>query len=316
MLLIDKVLCSEWYPALEQRFRCDKPQWIAWRDYVTPKLRSAPVFQISNVAEYLYLGTDKEVWNNFTDFPRPIPPFESCWMEFHVPRETFSEGERRRMPIRDVFDRIGLWITLTPSPVPGSAKYGLTLTPFCMGPENRYAWIMPVNVIGISDQYEPIPIGGKGGLFYMYPGSNDAALSPNRDYAATLGSSSNSLCFPGLLAMSLLNCRNVVTRKIQTPIALLKKHTKHGAEITREHHVIEIEPIIKVTRSETQSIGYSRRAASVIRGHFKDYRDGKGLFGKLRGLYWWHQQAHGLNPPEYRLKAKSGPLDSRWVEPC
>ncbi len=31
----------------------------------------------------------------------------------------------------------------------------------------------------------------------------------------------------------------------------------------------------------------------IVRGHFKDYRNGGGLFGKLKGLYWWDMHVAG-----------------------
>ena len=36
-----------------------------------------------------------------------------------------------------------------------------------------------------------------------------------------------------------------------------------------------------------------QRALHICRGHFKDYRDGKGLFGKHKGLYWWDSTVKG-----------------------
>ena len=35
----------------------------------------------------------------------------------------------------------------------------------------------------------------------------------------------------------------------------------------------------------------------ICRGHFKDFREGTGLFGKLKGMYWWNQQLRGA--PEF-----------------
>ena len=35
------------------------------------------------------------------------------------------------------------------------------------------------------------------------------------------------------------------------------------------------------------------RRLHLARGHFKDFRNGPGLFGKYKGIYWWDQQMRG-----------------------
>ena len=30
-----------------------------------------------------------------------------------------------------------------------------------------------------------------------------------------------------------------------------------------------------------------KRALHICRGHFKDYREGRGLFAKTHGIWWW-----------------------------
>jgi hypothetical protein len=71
-------------------------------------------FLIDNVAEYLYAGTDKEVWKAEEDFPCLAPPFPCFWMEFHQPSKIVSSvpgwsvSHPDRMPYR-----IGLLFTYT-----------------------------------------------------------------------------------------------------------------------------------------------------------------------------------------------------------
>lgn len=49
-------------------------------------------------------------------------------------------------------------------------------------------------------------------------------------------------------------------------------------------------------------------AMHTCRGHFADYRKGKGLFGKLKGLYWINShvrgsEEHGVVEKDYAVAA-------------
>lgn len=49
--------------------------------------------------------------------------------------------------------------------------------------------------------------------------------------------------------------------------------------------------IIK-TEGNVDEVGL-KRALHICRGHFKNYSNGKGLFGKYKGLYWWDMNLRG-----------------------
>ena len=74
------------------------------------------------------------------------------------------------------------------------------------------------------------------------------------------------------------------------------------------------QPITELIKRETRTAGYSRAAAAIVRGHFKDYSHGKGLFGKFKGQFWWSQRLTVGETPEYRLARADGGLDERWPE--
>ena len=59
--------------------------------------------------------------------------------------------------------------------------------------------------------------------------------------------------------------------------------------------------------------GGLKQALHICRGHFKDYRDGRGLFGKHKGLYWWEQNVRGsieqgVHIKDYRVRTPDGSL--------
>jgi hypothetical protein len=116
------------------------------------------------------------------------------------------------------------------------------------------------------------------------------------------------LVYPALLANSFLHCRNVSTEE-HVPSAKLNKAylRRHGLPLVR-YKTLTIEPMKRILRKEGQveANGLSK-ALYICRGHFKDYRESAGLFGKHKGLFWWDMHArgaldHGVVVKDYAIK--------------
>ena len=333
MLFRDEMLrAKEWRTAVPLKWRCAHENWIKWTTRTRSAISKIPVFEISNVADYFYLSTDQEYWDLFTDFPRPMPPFEDMWLEFVLPSQTFSEGSVNPLPAREAFKRVGCHLSCidTERFSPADRKMKETSG---MNPEVRYilnAGIyleghdkLVANIcyvaFGMTVAGDPIPFTAEGQkLSYVFPGA-DGVLTGDKECAEVmteLGEQSCSFLYVAMLAMSLVNCRNVSTRTVRSPEKLIAKHARNGVALTAAHHVIEIQPMIRSVQAVTAESGYSRRAAAVVRGHFKDYSEGKGLFGQHKGMFWWHQRSGGIAAKvEYRLKHAVGGLDSKWATP-
>jgi hypothetical protein len=61
-------------------------------DVFRSEIQQAEIFNIDNVAEYLYAGTDQEEWDVKKDFPCLAPPFPVFWMEFCRPSRIVSRA--------------------------------------------------------------------------------------------------------------------------------------------------------------------------------------------------------------------------------
>lgn len=57
---------------------------------IAAKFKDAPIINCSEVTEYYYALSDKEIWD-ITDFPNVAPPFQSFWMETTKPSKIVSE---------------------------------------------------------------------------------------------------------------------------------------------------------------------------------------------------------------------------------
>lgn len=102
-----------------------------------------------------------------------------------------------------------------------------------------------------------------------------------------------SVLFCGI-AISFMHCKNVTAVKNCPSEKLQKAREKKNKAPIVTYKTLKIEPVKRILREEGQveSVGY-KQALHICRGHFKDYRDGKGLFGKYKGLYWWESQVRG-----------------------
>jgi hypothetical protein len=122
---------------------------------------------------------------------------------------------------------------------------------------------------------------------------------------------------PFLLALSLMNCKNVELIDQLPPRGLSRKHERRTGEPLVKYKVIKVHPIAAVKHLTAPSAVEHKREEdnidmplSIWRGHFKDYRDGKGLFGNagLKGVYWWDQHVrgsieHGATIKDYEVLA-------------
>ncbi len=128
-----------------------------------------------------------------------------------------------------------------------------------------------------------------------------------RDYWGFLSDAMPRAADPALLAMCLMHCKNVNVKDNAQPDPLSKKHlAKTGSPLVR-FKTLEIEPMTKALRSAGAVSNGLAKSLHLCRGHFKDYRQ-HGLFGKLKGLYWWDQHIRGtieagITVKDYAVKA-------------
>jgi hypothetical protein len=114
------------------------------------------------------------------------------------------------------------------------------------------------------------------------------------------------LLYPFWLAMSFLHCKNVITAKVDPCHPKGKK--KASMCCPRAHyHMLNIHPMREILRREgKQDTTGLKQALHSCRGHFRDYSQGRGLFGKHKGLYWFNQHRrgsskHGVSIKDYMI---------------
>lgn len=137
-------------------------------------------------------------------------------------------------------------------------------------------------------------------LFYK------CAIHPTRN--SDKQSTMITMVMPMWLAISFMHCKNVALREERAPEKLRKANAKRGRQSMVKWNVLEIEPMKQVLRGEgkSESVGL-RQALHICRGHFKDYRQ-SGLFGKVKGIFWWDSTVRGSSKQgvvvkDYSIKA-------------
>ena len=107
------------------------------------------------------------------------------------------------------------------------------------------------------------------------------------------------------LAISFCHCKNVdIVREPVPPRVKAKRERTQGWSLDA-WHTLKIEPMRKqLAEAGAEGTGGLKRALHIMRGHFKDYREGRGLFGKVHGMWWWdfrvtdsgHQHRYDIDP--------------------
>jgi len=276
--------------------RIRKPWFVAehlaqqWADHCVKlsQMLSAPdlpVLQLDNVADYYFTNSDQEYWDLSRDFPNLAPPFEVFWCEHKMPRVIHS-AEAGDTQMKDLVQngRIGvLMAALTPDQV-GVAQGEL--------PENA-KWILWAELFIDYGIRGTTADGAHGATFFAIDAEGRLIVRPWLQTFAGAEHNEhikNYITFfhPSLLAVSFLHCKNVklVENKVHPPLAK-KYHKRHGVEPCA-YKTLVIEPLKQILRSEG---GHGNgnglaKAMHICRGHFKDYREGRGLFGKYHQLVW------------------------------
>lgn len=107
-----------------------------------------------------------------------------------------------------------------------------------------------------------------------------------------------SYFYVSLLTVQFMHCKNVEIKENdpnkELPSRVRKHLEKKGKPPLDKYYTLEIEPMKKILKTEG-NIGHNglKMALHICRGHFKDFSNGKGLFGKHKGLYWWDSQVRG-----------------------
>src|SRR5215831_11258956 len=237
------------------------------------KDRSIPVLLIDNVADYYFTASDQEHWDLTKDFPNLAPPFPAFWCEHKIPRLIHSKEKGDTDTSGWVnTGRVGTLITaLTRHQFQGENV-----------PDN-VKWVLWGELFVDYGRHAIVGEGSHGAFFFAIDAEGrlvDRPWMQTYSHPSLNDEMRNFMIWfnPALLAVSFLHCKNVTLDKYRTPPKLARRYKeRHGVEPC-EYHTLVIEPLKQILRSEGKSheVGL-QKAMHICRGHFKDYREGRGL---------------------------------------
>lgn len=255
------------------------------------RLASVPVILADNVADYYVSRSQPWSLEDRGDFPNVAPPFPRMWIEWTMRSQMSHESLRE-----------GVLLTAR-EPADALATHGRTGR-FAFLPETR--WVLETQPIlsyrnGIVPAFDMglLAIGSDGQILPHTLDGQRSALSTKRTidvdedtFNAILGGAT----FPALLAISFMHCKNISIAAVEPEDTLSRAwKRRHGRPLVR-HHVLNIDPMKRVLRTEGRSeeVGLAQ-ALHICRGHFKTYTPEHPLFGRTTGTFWWPMTVRG-NP--------------------
>ena len=288
-------------------------------------IRNAEVFIVDHVSDYYYQQGEQGIMPSH--FPNCAPPFPLFWMESRRPQCTFQKPffslgyawgflfssielndlsfDQRQQFLEGHFptDRPGLQVV---SPM-SEARWAYHIMGFLHTSPHE-----PINPWKIHSFF----LVQANKAFIQVRDANNGMKSPYAHFASILPNDATpwkhsvplieNLLLPFWLAIAFLHCKNVITAQVDPCHPQGKK--KASMPCKRVHyHTLDIHPMREILRREgkQESTGL-KHALHSCRGHFRDYSQGRGLFGKHQGLYWFDQHlrgssTHGVSVKDYLI---------------
>ena len=272
--------------------------------------RTATVLSIDNVAQYYFKhhATKDGRMDGPEQFPQLAPPFPCAFYEYDLEPSMydlmFTEGETSQprqlnqagilvqscdvAQFRNQYSDGDSFLQESRSDV--TAKWVLFITVFARHKSDRELGgplLMLMLAVGEDGQATSKL---RSRIWGVRDDAYDQVAQEDIDLICLLA----DLAFPAFLATSFLHCRNVSTEDNVPPPKLSKAYNRrHGQPLLR-FKTLSIEPMKHILRKQGQvedrGLTY---ALHLCRGHFKDYRNSAGLFGRHKGLFWWDLHTRG-----------------------
>jgi len=251
----------------------------------------------SNVSDYYYESNQQEEWALNKDIPNIAPPFKIFFIEYKAPSVINSSGKPTSVDNRIKGQKQGVLFTSqlceelpsdTQKMFPKNSNWIVSAT-LIWSAYNQIIlmanWVYGVTQEGLW------ATSNANDFSYFFTPHTPSMKNKSPEEADIL----KGLLHPALLAISFIHCRKQ-TKLIEheAPPKVQKKRERNSRPPLTKYYTLDIEPLKEILKTEGRihEVGL-QRALHICRGHFKDYSQGKGLFGKYKGLYWWDAIARG-----------------------
>jgi hypothetical protein len=314
--MFQKMMESAIIPPLRPGQRSNPREVLEFTTAYRDMLRGAVVVECTNVAEYFQdtyfeiqgSGTSSDSF--FEDLCAICPPYEKTFYEWRCIPEFMG----------DDVSRMGLFIAgTTPETIkdmPGTFSDRMLKEIEAISAKHSPKWLMVCcPFIEFKEAWQGSEFRGSYGSQIYAADAEGNLVGQYFSGCESLSKNDNegvmSASLVGILAQSMINCKNIVTRTNIPAKKLNKARKKRGKNPMIEFKTIHIDPNQKtVAQAATCNppTGATRKRGPR-RGHVKDYRKGKGLFGRTKGVFYFGPQlsgdaSKGICLPEYTVDEK------------
>jgi hypothetical protein len=259
------------------------------------RLSEAIPVNVQNVADYYFVQNPKDEWDVLVDFPNIAPPWSRAFYEFTDSPAINHSGTITLIP-RERRYRIGLlaeaieWCE-EDFPYVDRARWSILVHGFARSLDTGHLSHWPGELLFFVDTEgnvvsHPQPDGTPGILL---------VVNEPEERSAHYSDSLLKECHIPLLANCFAHCKNVeITDSVPPPKLSAKQEKRYGVpKLT--YKTLNILPMQQVLHHEG-GLGQGNslaKALHICRGHFADYREGPGLFGRYHGLVWRDMHVRG-----------------------
>ena len=237
----------------------------------------------NNIYQYFRITPDEYA---YTDMPNVRPPFEEMWIEWDMRKnDRFNTVEGWSKPLQD---DIGVGVLISKKILSYEqwintsnkmSDYLWSAATMFFKTKNKVNWMTTVT-FSFTESGKPSPLTQQS---YW---KNETV---NEDMIYLL----ESIKLPIWLTFSFMHCKNV---------ELVTRNPKYVARMERKKRRIDIYKTLIIDPKKAskkyedpgEKTGEKRRL-HICRGHFKDFTEGPGLFGKYHGIYWVPSHTRGDN---------------------
>lgn len=268
---------------------------------MTPEERKGvPVVHVvaDDVAR-MYWQSEQIAWDSTSDFGPLRPPFDYMWIEGRVPADVFAGGGWQHIAESE---RMTNGSIVTVQPAAGQHEWehftGYTPTDGLIVSMAHFSALPdgPVMAMPCGSRLHISEDGDYIGRVIITPESERWDLIATRISKAAMDAmiaSEGMAAHVAMLAISLMNCKNVQLEDHEPSAKVSKRHKdRTGVPLVRYTTIALPKPSGPSKAEMTSAVG-EPQPWHLVRGHFKTYTQDAPLFGSRVGTWWWGWQTRG-----------------------
>lgn len=273
----------------------------------TPLFKHVVPVDVSPVASWYFEESEVDIFTPRKEFPSVVSPYDATWFEYRMPTRWKVKGDDGKWFFKDMSHEHGDDAALGMLVLQDKLPDNYTGANPAEGGKISHLMAGIQRLEGVAPsqprfrQFISIYVGNSERLIMAMTATHYVDAEGRHlgydihDMHDVIGGrteedvSTFMRCYgyPVYFSTSLMTCKNVRLDERKPSERERKKCSKIGST-AMTYRTIIIDSLRKSIATGEHGGGNSiSTALRIAGGHFKDYREGKGLFGKYHGRFWW-----------------------------